>query len=205
MNKKNFIKNPLLCRYGLAVLVSFLVACSSVPKNPRGIENACDILNTADSWHNAFDQTYRKYGAPPHVVMAIIYQESRFVSDARPPRNTFLGIPTTRPSTAYGYAQALDTTWDWYRDKSGNSGADRDNLPDAVDFIGWYIKTNYDRTGVSKWEAKDQYLAYHEGSGGYLKQSHNNKPWLLAVSDKVGRRAAMYRQQLKNCYTFPTL
>lgn len=205
MAESNVIKTDRLSVFGLTIMASLLFACSSVPKNPRGIENACDILNTAKSWHSAFDKTYRKYGAPPHVVMAIIYQESRFVSDARPPRKTFLGIPTVRPSTAYGYAQALDTTWDWYRDKTGNRWASRDHLPDAVDFIGWYIKTNYERTGVSKWEAKEQYLAYHEGSGGYIKRSHRHKPWLLAVSDKVHHRAVKYRQQLTGCYTFPSL
>ncbi|PID66208.1 MAG: lytic transglycosylase [Gammaproteobacteria bacterium] len=201
MRIKKILQSPLFRFYGLVILTGLLFACSSVPKNPRGIENACDILDTDDSWRQAFDSTYRKYGVPPHVVMAIIYQESRFVADARPPRQRFLGIPTTRPSTAYGYAQALDSTWDWYRDKSGNRGADRDNLVDAVDFIGWYIQSNYDRTNVSKWSAKDQYLAYHEGSGGYLKQSYENKPWLLAVSDKVARRAATYRRQLSRCYT----
>ncbi len=190
--------------YALLITSLLMTACSSIPKNPKGIENACDILGTDESWRDAFDSTFQKYGVPPHVTMAIIYQESRFVSDARPPRKKILGIPTVRPSNAYGYAQALTPTWDWYRDKTDNSGADRDNLPDAVDFIGWYVQTNYDRTGVSKWNAKEQYLAYHEGSGGYLKQSHNKKPWLLAVSDKVARRASMYRQQLASCYTYPT-
>ncbi|MGY0398703.1 MAG: transglycosylase SLT domain-containing protein [Ostreibacterium sp.] len=185
------------------ILIVLLVACSSVPQKPHGIANACDILSTDDSWREAFDQTYKKYGVPPHVVMAIIYQESRFVADARPPRKRFFGIPTSRPSSAYGFAQALDETWNGYRNKTGNSGADRDNLVDSVDFIGWYIKANHKRTGVSKWDARDQYLAYHEGSGGYLKRSHNNKPWLLAVANKVDRRARVYRRQLKQCYTFP--
>lgn len=189
----------------LFFLVLSLVACSSVPKNPDGIENGCDIIHTADSWRNAFEKTYKKYGVPPHVVMAIIYQESKFIHDARPPHKTFLGIPMGRPSTAFGYAQALEPTWDWYQDKSGNSGADRDHFPDAVDFIGWYLLENYKRTGVSKWNAREQYLAYHEGTGGYLKRTYNKKPWLLKVSDKVSRRAAMYRQHLAGCYTYPTL
>lgn len=200
-----FARQNRLLQGLLNVAVLLLLACGSVPKNPRGIENACDILDTDDSWRQAFERTYRKYGVPPHVVMAIIYQESRFVADARPPKKTFLGIPTSRPSTAYGYAQALDMTWDWYRDKTGRRGADRDNLVDAVDFVGWYIQGNHARTGVSKWDAKNQYLAYHEGTGGYLKQTHRQKPWLLKVSDKVGSHAAVYRQQLVRCYTFPQL
>lgn len=189
----------------LLFFIVFLGACSSVPKKANNINNACDILNTHDSWQRAFDKTYRKYGAPPHVVMAIIYQESRFVADARPPRKTVLGIPAGRASTAFGYAQALDPTWDWYRDKTGYRSAKRDYLPDAVDFIGWYLKTNYERTGVSKWDAEQQYLAYHEGSGGYLDGTHHQKQWLLAVAQKVSRSAAAYRRQLDSCYRFPKL
>lgn len=192
-----------LQKTALFVLMLSLAACSSVPKNPDGIENGCDIMGTANSWRNAFDGTYKKYGVPPHVVMAIIYQESKFIHDARPPHKTVLGIPIGRPSTAFGYAQALDTTWDWYRDKSGNRSADRDDLPDAADFIGWYLTENHKRTGVSKWDAKEQYLAYHEGTGGYLKRTYRNKPWLVKVSDKVGRRASLYRQQLASCYSYP--
>ncbi len=201
-NKKN-LKKFLFFPYSLLIVTVFFVACSSVPKNPKGIKNACDILNTDSSWRAAFDNTFQKYGVPPHVVMAIIYQESRFVSDARPPRKKILGIPTTRPSNAYGYAQALDATWDWYRDKSGHRWAKRNHLPDAVDFIGWYVQTNHQRTGVSKWQAREQYLAYHEGSGGYLKGTHRNKPWLMTVAEKVARNASLYRQQLNNCYHFP--
>jgi len=48
--------------------------------------------------------------------MAIIRQESSFQADAQPPRSRILWIiPGPRPSSAYGYSQALDGTWDWYR------------------------------------------------------------------------------------------
>ncbi len=209
------LKNLAICTYLLLIFSVFLSACSlsslkpstssvAIPKKAIGIENACDILNTDDSWREAFEKTFQKYGVPPHVVMAIIYQESRFVSDARPPRKVVLGVPMARPSNAYGYAQALDPTWDWYRNKTGNSSAKRNHLPDAVDFIGWYVQTNYDRTGVSKWDTKEQYLAYHEGSGGYLKETYKEKEWLIAVSEKVGRHAEVYRQQLASCYAYPS-
>ncbi len=204
MKKTKNLKKSLSPLYSLLAVSLLVTACSSVPKKANNIENACDILNTDESWREAFEKTFQKYGVPPHVVMAIMYQESRFVSDARPPRKKFLGVPMGRPSTAYGYAQSLDGTWDWYRGKSGNRWAKRDHLPDAVDFIGWYVQTNYDRTGVSKWDTREQYLAYHEGSGGYLKKTHNNKSWLLAVADKVARHAGVYRQQLANCYAYPT-
>ncbi len=182
--------------------IFLLISCSTVPKKAAGIEDACHILKTHQSWELAFRNTFEKYGVPPHVIMAIIYQESRFVSDARPPRGSFLGIPTSRPSTAGGYAQALDTTWDWYKEKTGNSKADRENIVDAIDFVGWYATTTKEQTGVSKWDAKNKYLAYHEGAGGYKRGTYKNKSWLVAVSEKVDRNATRYRAQLDKCYSY---
>ena len=61
-------------------------------------------------------------------------QKSSFRHNAAPPRATFLGVPMWwRQSSAYGYAQAKDSTWEWYQQKTGNWGADRDNYADAVD------------------------------------------------------------------------
>ncbi len=191
--------------YACLITTVLLTGCSTVPKKAKGINNGCDILNTHKSWENAFRYSFKKYGVPPHVIMAVIHQESRFVSDARPPRGSFLGIPTARPSTAYGYPQALDSTWKWYQDKTGETGADRDHLPDAVDFIGWYINENHKRTGVSKWDAQKQYLAYHEGTGGYLRGTYKKKKWLVDVSHKVSRRATNYRQDLAKCYQYDFL
>ncbi len=184
----------------LLLILSFLISCSSIPKNPNGIENGCDILNRHDTWEEAFNNTYKEYGVPPQVIMAFIYQESKFIHNARPKRRTFLGIPTTRPSNAYGFPQALDNTWKWYKERTGRTGADRDNLPDSVRFVGWYINENQKRTAVSKWDTAKQYLAYHEGTGGYLKKTYLKKPWLIKVSDKVARRAGKYRQDLEGCF-----
>ncbi len=200
--------NRLLMNYSSVLILCgalVLSACSSNHHNPNGgrhiarkpmykpstIENACAIMGAHPTWRNAFIGAHKKYGAPPHVVMAILYQESRFVHNARPSRGN-----------AYGYAQALDATWDWYKSKSGHKRAARDHLPDAVDFVGWYLQQNKDRTGVSKWDARNQYLAYHEGTGGYLNDSHNEKAWLLKVADKVNRHAIVYRQQLADCYKY---
>lgn len=189
----------------MIIIAFMIVGCSSVPTKPKGINHACNILKTHQSWEAAFSDSFKKYGVPPHVIMAVIYQESRYVSDARPPRRSFLGIPTTLPSTAYGFAQALDSTWNWYQDKSGNWGADRDHFPDAVDFIGWYINENHKRTGVSKWDAQKQYLAYHEGTTGYLKGTYKKKKWLVDVSHKVANRASKYRKDLTECYQYDLL
>lgn len=181
-------------------LLLFLVACTAVPKRPSSINNACTIANTHSKWKQAFVKTYRRYGVPPHVVMAIIYHESHFRHDARPPRKrVFWFFKGRRPSTAFGYAQALDGTWADYKKATGRHGADRDYLPDAVDFVGWYVNNSSRRTGVSKWNAAEQYLAYHEGVGGYLRKRHQQKPWLLRVASRVDQTANRFKQQLTHC------
>ena len=115
--------------------------------------------------------------------MATIYQESKFIGNARTPFRYALGvIPMGRQSSAYGYAQALDGTWDDYRRATGRWGAKRDRIRDATDFMGWYMHETTERLGIAKHDARNQYLAYHEGRTGYARGSYNAKPWLLRVN-----------------------
>ena len=174
--------------------------CGCYAAQPANLTNICDIFQEKRGWYKSAKRSFEKWGVPIHVQMAIIYQESRFEADAKPPRARLLGIiPTFRPSSAYGYAQIKDDTWDWYRTKSGNRGADRDDFDDVVDFIDWYGKQNQIRLGISKWNAEQQYLAYHEGQGGYARKTYVKKPWLLKVAHKVGVNASRYGQQLAGC------
>ncbi len=108
-------------------------------------------------------------------------------------------IPWFRSSSAYGYAQVKDDTWDWYIQKTGNSGADRDDFDDAVDFVAWYTNQSHKILGISKWDTYNQYLAYHEGQGGYRKGSYRNKKWLLRYAKKVEQTAKSYAVQLSSC------
>ena len=175
-----------------------LFACTSAP--PRNVNNACAIFDEKSDWYQASWQSYKKWGVPVHVQLAILHQESHFVSDARPPRRKlFWFIPWTRPSSAYGYAQVKDSTWQWYKDKTGNRFADRDDYADAVDFIGWYGNMSHRLLGISKWDAYAQYLAYHEGQGGYQRKTYKHKPWLIKVARKVKANAVRYARQLKYC------
>ena len=65
--------------------------------------------------------------------MAIIYQESKFIGNNRTPHRYALGvIPVGRQSSAFGYSQALDGTWDEYRDGPGGRRARRRGLMDRV-------------------------------------------------------------------------
>ena len=175
-----------------------LTACSSGP--PQNITNSCEIFEDKGGWYRDAKQAADKWGTPIHVQLAIIYQESKFVNDAKPPRDHILWvIPWGRISSAYGYAQAQDSTWDWYREKTGNHGADRDDFDDAVDFIAWYVHMSQQMLGISKWDTYSQYLAYHEGQGGYRRKTYNSKPWLIKVAKKVSARASSYHTQLARC------
>ncbi|MDP3589075.1 MAG: hypothetical protein Q8R54_00865, partial [Methylobacter sp.] len=119
---------------------------------------------------------------------------------AQPPRPWLLGfIPLPRASSAYGYAQAKDETWEGYQDKAGSWGADRDEFSDAADFIGWYCNISHTRLGISKLDAKKLYLAYHEGHGGYQRKSYLQKEGLVQIADKVARRAKLFQSQLREC------
>jgi len=167
---------------------------------PRNLDDACSIVKQRPHYLRAMEKTERDWHVPVPVQMAIIYQESKFIGNNRTPMRYALGvIPMGRQSSAYGYAQALDGTWDEYQRAEGGRGADRDDIKDATDFIGWYMTQTAEETGVPLGDARNQYLAYHEGRTGYLRGSHNSKTWLLRIADEVGDRAVMYDQQLRLC------
>ncbi len=185
-----------------ALIVVLLVAsCGGGQSSaPRDLDNACAILKQRPGYLKAFRATERKWGVPVHVQMATIYQESKFVSDARTPFRYTLGvIPMGRQSSAFGYSQALDGTWDEYREAAGGFGARRDRISDAADFMGWYMNQTRDRNGIALSDARNQYLAYHEGHTGFARGSYNGKSWLLNVSQKVADRSVLYERQLGAC------
>lgn len=177
----------------------FFVACSTTAPSDR--ENLCRIFEEKDDWYDAAADMREKWGVPIHVPMSMMYQESSFRHDAKPPRDYILFglIPWGRVSSAYGYAQAKTMTWDDYRRETGNSYADRDDFEDAIDFMGWFISKTHKINKVSKWDAKIQYLNYHEGWGGFKRKSYQKKAWLIKVSEKVNARSLRYAGQLKTC------
>lgn len=167
---------------------------------PRNLDNACALASERPKYYRAMQATERRWGVPVHVQMAVIHQESRFIGDAKTPFRYTLGvIPMGRQSSAFGYSQALDDTWREYQDETGNRGARRDRIQDATDFMGWYFQKSEEGLGLSKHDARNQYLAYHEGRSGFARGSHNAKPWLISVSDRVAGRAETYRTQLASC------
>lgn len=184
-----------------SILLLLLASCGSGNFSaPRDLDNACSIVRERPRYYSAMKATERKWGIPVHVQMATIYQELKFIGDAKTPHKFALGIiPLGRQSSAYGYSQALDGTWEEYQKEQRRGSARRDRIDDATDFMGWYMDQTEKGLGISKWDARAHYLAYHEGRTGYARGTYNDKPWLLAVSQKVADRADLYRSQLASC------
>lgn len=175
----------------------FVSGCASVPEN---VEDICAIFDEKSKWYRAAKKSEQRWGTPIHVQMSIIRQESSFRFDAKPPRTKLLGfIPWRRPSDAYGYAQALESTWQSYKKDTGRRFADRDDFKDAIDFVGWYTDKSQKTVGISKWDPYNQYLAYHEGQGGWQRRSYSGKGWLKDTARRVDYRAREWGAQLKRC------
>ena len=191
-----------MSRFFRATLLVLLVGSCGGGNNsaPRNLDNACSIADQRPKYLKAMKRTERRWGVPVHVQMATIYQESKFVGDARTPFRYVLGvIPMGRQSSAYGFAQALDATWKEYKRETGRYGARRDDIEDATDFMGWYMAQSSEMLGIPLSDARSQYLAYHEGRSGYARGSHRSKAWLMRVANEVGARAERYRMQLATC------
>lgn len=187
----------------LAVLPCVLLVSACVSKPPSDINNVCNIFKQYPKWYHASKDVERRWKISVPVQMAIIHQESKFDGHARPGHGTlFWVIPWKRPSTAYGYSQALNGTWAHYKQKNGGIWSSRGNFTDAVDFIGWYSNQAWRQAGIPHNDAYRQYLAYHEGIGGYQRKTYLKKPWLIQVAHKVSARSALYQAQMNQCARF---
>lgn len=182
----------------LALLpLALLAGCVSAP--PRQVANLCAVFDEYPEWYDYAKASQEKWGTPVHIQMAFVHQESRFVGDAQPPLDWFLFIPLGRASSAEGYAQIQDPAWRDYTAATGGLFKSRGDMEDALDFIGWYNHVSRERLGISLWDPKNLYLAYHEGHGGYSRGSYRGKDELLRVANKVDYRAREYGAQLKTC------
>ncbi|MGO1298145.1 MAG: hypothetical protein ACTMIA_12695 [Vibrio sp.] len=181
----------------IIAVVLMMTGCATAP--PENQSNLCDIFREKPDWYEAALDMHKEWGVPIQITMAFVKQESSFRDDARPPKDYILGfIPWGRISSAYGYAQAQDPAWDDYQSATDNGGS-RNDFDDSLMFIGWYISETHRLLGVSKWDTYHQYLAYHEGRGGFKRRSYRYKPSLIRVARKVERQAKNYGWQLKKC------
>ena len=185
-----FLKKNLL------ILIIFLVsACSSIPSNTS---NSCSIFSERYLWYKHTKNSEKKWGTPIYLQLAIIKMESDFDWLAKPPRKKlFKVIPYKRPSSSFGYSQAVKGTWEQYKKETGNKLATRTRFKDSVDFIGWYTNKTEKILKISKKNAFQQYIAYHEGWGNYKNYKRNQK--VISLAKKVENQSNKYKSQLEEC------
>ncbi len=181
--------------YFLILLIILITSCSSIPQNAS---NSCSIFNERYLWYKHAKKTEQKWGTPIYIQLAIIKMESDFDWLAKPPRQKlFKIIPFKRPSSSFGYSQAVKGTWEQYKNETGNKLATRTRFKDSVDFIGWYTDKTESLLKISKKDAFRQYLAYHEGWGGYKNYKNNQK--VIVLAKKVEKQSNKYKAQLQDC------
>ena len=184
------LKNKLIILFFLV-----LSGCSSVPTNT---DNSCSIFDERYLWYKHTKKVEQKWGTPVYIQLAIIKMESDFDWLAKPARQKiFKVIPFKRPSSSFGYSQAVKGTWEQYKKETGNKMATRVRFKDSVDFIGWYTSKTETILKISKKDAFRQYLAYHEGWGNFKHYKKNKK--VIALAKKVEKQSKIYKKQLLKC------
>ncbi|RED18501.1 transglycosylase SLT domain-containing protein [Pontivivens insulae] len=186
-----------LARLTSAGLLTLLVACTAPAPQvatvgrddaPSNLLNICAIFAERPHWRDAIYASSNRWGMPVDVMMGIIWRESRFQQHASP-----------GTSSAYGYAQAINGTWDWYREATGQPNARRDRFSDAADFVGWYMTQTVRANGLSPTDSFAQYLAYHEGHTGFSRGTYWEKDFLLRAASEVQSISQVYRTQMNLC------
>ena len=156
--------------FSILVLLFFITACSSVPKYPQ---NACKIFGQNYLWYKSIKKSSEIYDVPIHIILAFVNKESGFKRWARPARKKlFKIIPYKRPSSSFGYSQAVNKTWELYKSETDNTLALRTRFKDSVMFIGWYINKTNKINRIPFNDPYRQYLNYYLGWGSYSKKTY---------------------------------
>ena len=179
------------------IIFLFFYSCSSIPKNTN---DGCSIFSERYWWYKHSKKIEQKWGVPIYIQLAFIKMESDFDWLAKPKREKiFKVIPFKRPSTSFGYSQAIKGTWKQYKSETNNPLATRTRYKDSVDFIGWYINKTEKILKISKNNVFKQYIAYHEGWGNYKNYKKNQK--VMQLANRVKIQSDKYKRQLENCKT----
>jgi len=182
-------------KFFLIIFLFLFSACSSIPKNTS---DSCKIFDERYLWYKHSKKVKEKWGTPIHIQLAIIKMESDFDWLAKPPRQKlFKVIPFKRPSSSFGYSQAVKGTWEQYKNETGNKLATRARFKDSVDFIGWYTNKTNSILNISLQDAFKQYIAYHEGWGNYKYYKKNKK--VIGLAKKVENQSKIYKRQFSKC------
>jgi len=179
------------------IILFFVASCSSVPKYPS---NACKIFSEKYLWYKHAKKSSEKYNVPIHIILAFVNKESGFNRWAKPKRTKlFKVVPYKRPSSSFGYSQAVKKTWELYKTETGNPLALRTRFKDSVMFIGWYIDKTNKINKISLNDSYRQYLNYYLGWGNYAKKAYKTDKKAIIFAKNVEKQSKIYKNQLIEC------
>ena len=92
-----------MMRLLLLTLLLSVTACTTSPPHKPG--DICAIFKEKDDWYDEAKDASKRWNSPIPVMMSIMYQESRFVAKAKPPRK--FSIVPSRRARARGCAIVL--------------------------------------------------------------------------------------------------
>ena len=190
---KKILKNNL----NYLIIFFFIVSCSSIPKYPN---NACKIFGERYLWYKHVKKSSQKYDVPVHIILAFVNKESGFDRWAKPKRQKlFKIVPYKRPSSSYGYSQAVKKTWEQYKKETGSPLALRTHFKDSVMFIGWYISKTKKINKIPLNDSYRQYLNYYLGWGAYAKKAYSTDKKSVLFAKSVQKQSKIYKSQLAEC------
>ena len=191
--QKKILKNNFI----YLVIFFFLVSCSSVPKYPA---NACKIFGEKYLWYKHAKKSSETYNVKIHIILAFINKESGFNRWAKPKRTKlFKIVPYKRPSSSFGYSQAVKKTWELYKTETNNPLAVRTRFKDSVMFIGWYINKTHKINKIPLNDSYRQYLNYYLGWGNYAKKVYETDKKAIILAKNVKKQSNIYKGQLNEC------
>ena len=191
------LKNILNKNLFFFIFFIFITSCGSIPKYTN---DACKIFGEKYLWYKYSKKSADTYGAPINIILAFISKESGFNRWAKPKRNRiFKIIPYKRPSTSFGYSQAVNKTWELYKSETNNSLALRSRFKDSVMFIGWYMKKTNKINKIPFNDPYRQYLNYYLGWGNYAKKVYKTDKKAIIYAKAVEKQSKIYKSQLRQC------
>jgi|TARA_B110000438_G_scaffold111178_1_gene109065 hypothetical protein len=174
-----------------------LASCSSVQQHSS---NACKLFGERYLWYKNVKKSSETYGAPVHIILSFVNKESGFKRFAKPKRaKLFKIIPYKRPSSSFGYSQAVNKTWELYKTETNNPLALRASFKDSVMFIGWYMAKTKKINKVSLNDPYRQYLNYYLGWGNYAKKTYKTDKKAIIFAKNVEKQSEIYKNQLREC------
>lgn len=180
-------------------MVSLVWTCSQAVLTPTDYDKRiCRVVQSNWGWSYSINKAAKRYDISPGLLLSIIYHESGFQPRVRPKPYKILGFIPWQMSTAYGYGQIKNETWEWYKSHNPGWFQSRTNFTDTLDFIGWYYQL-FLKKAKTDYLHRDFYLAYHEGLGGYERGTYHNNKWLMNKANQVALRAELYDEALREC------